>query len=156
MLYISVSSGCWKYGDRCRGPSVKEKDHLAGLVKETSAVYNIQTEQTLYCTFSALRFWDILGCPYSFGLLLGLVMETSARCTTYKRNRHLSIQLKIHRDGCIQMGKYTNKTAEGLCLNWRTAHSGSLSFSPCCCSCKSGEKAPFEEEPFEEALFEEQ
>ena len=45
------------------GPSVKDKDHLAGLVKETSAVYNIQTEQTLYYTFSALRFWDIFGMP---------------------------------------------------------------------------------------------
>ena len=29
--------------------------------------------------------------------------------------------------------KYTNKTAEGLCLNWRTAYSGSLSLRPCCC-----------------------
>ena len=58
-----MSSGCWKYGGQCKGPSVKDKDHLAGLVKETSAVYNIQTEQTLYNTFSALRFWDIFGMP---------------------------------------------------------------------------------------------
>ena len=29
--YVSSFSGCWKY-DQCKGPSIKERDHLAGLL----------------------------------------------------------------------------------------------------------------------------
>ena len=66
LFYISLFSGCWKY--QCRGPSIKERYHLAGLLTKWANPSTLTTEWAIDL-FRVNRLSVKIGVHFSFHVL---------------------------------------------------------------------------------------